>query len=206
MVLVCGSSSAAPLLNPTSWLDNESWGWRAWVEAWGSGTAAFQLVLASLPSPAHCRQRWGQFWVPYKCILPPGSSWGGCYSTGRDLGELGGERGLVVSCGTPDNAGSGQCGGAQRQHAPACFKNNNKIKCLLLSIQLWLQGEGRCKGPSSASRRYESRTTRASGWGRWRCSAPHHKTRGPPAPCGSRYSVYVPRGNSKALKECVYGL
>lgn len=44
---------------------------------------------------------------------------GGMLQRGEGFGGAGGKRGLAMSCGTPDDAGSGGFEGAQRQQSPA---------------------------------------------------------------------------------------
>lgn len=71
---------------------------------------------------------------------------GGMLQCGEGFRGAGGKTGLAMSCGTPDDAGSGGFESAQRQHAPAwlvflfCFLKKQVFIELgtLLPVQLWL--------------------------------------------------------------------
>lgn len=122
---------------------------------------------------------------------------------------------MVMSCGTPDDAGSGGFGGAQRQHAPACLKKKKSIYCAwdfavhtaLVIRRGWLQGvrpapTGECwqKAGKPDCPCLEVGEVEMVSPPAMRQGVPQH-------PGAAGYGIYVPRGNAKALKEnCVYGL
>lgn len=89
------------------------------------------------------------------------------------FGGAEGGKGVVTSCGTPDDSGSGGFGGAQRQHTPACLKKTKQNQKIFIAVRTalvirrgWLQGSTQLP-QASTGRRHKSWNPppRALGWG-----------------------------------------